>query len=793
MTVPHTLQVVELAQGVAGPALGRILAALGHSVVKCEPPGGDHLRGAGVTTSFDFTALNADKAGVVLDLASDSSVAGLHGLLDTADVLIVDLSPDELSAAGLDRASVAARWPRLSTISMTMFGLVGEWAGREGDSLIAEAFGGVATLIGDPGASPLSLGGEQAQYAAAFAGWLAVGTSLQARKATGRGGYHDVSVADVAAYMDWKHDVAHAKSGLVGSRGSLSSRRWRMVRALDGWVGVIFEPHQWTKLVELIDAPELRHPVLDDEVGRREHDGWWAVVEAWASTRRQKDIYHEAQRLGLPFGYAASVADIADSAQMRSRGFVGDRAADSPALGALFQLDGVPWRVGRAPRVGEHQQLLENAALVGLPVQDVPSPVLTVDEAAPLAGVVVLDFGTLTAGAATTRLLADYGATVIKIESIERFDRMRLWLPGGQRATLEDLVSGPGSELFDSNNAGKLSLVLDLKTPEGQAKLKGLTDAADVLVENFRVGVTERLGIDYPTLSRTNPGLVYLSLSSQGQSGPESRYCSYGSTLDLQSGLASMTGYSADHPRWTSPDLNYPDQLVSLLGAAAVTYCVEQGLSGHLDVAQSEVVSWTLGAEVARYLHEGVVAVPRGNHRHGLSPRGVFPCADAGRWIAISCRTPAHRTALAEVLALDVEDGGDAWWFRQEDEAERRVEEWSSSRTREQAVADLVAAGVPCAPVRDAGDRAVDARFTERQVYLQIGSRRVKGFPFLGDMFQPAPPRRAPRLGEHDDIVLGALTSDDPVGRLRSLAATRDAVDAVSPTRSGSRAMAHEN
>jgi len=139
---------------------------------------------------------------------------------------------------------------------------------------------------------------------------------------------------------------------------------------------------------------------------------------------------------------------------------------------------------------------------------------------APLAGVVVLDLGTITAGAATSRLLADYGATVIKVESPGRPDPFRAWTPPGSAISVSADATYV-SPVFESNNAGKLGVALDLKTDAGRRGFHALAARADVVVENFRVGVTERLGIDFGSLRELNPRLVYLSLSSQGQDGPE--------------------------------------------------------------------------------------------------------------------------------------------------------------------------------------------------------------------------------------------------------------------------------
>jgi crotonobetainyl-CoA:carnitine CoA-transferase CaiB-like acyl-CoA transferase len=281
--------------------------------------------------------------------------------------------------------------------------------------------------------------------------------------------------------------------------------------------------------------------------------------------------------------------------------------------------------------------------------------------------VTVLDLGTITAGAAVGRLLADYGATVIKVENPQQPDPFRRW------ASASGVVTGE-SPLFEANNAGKLGVALDLKHPEGREALLRLAVTADVLIENYRVGVTERLGISFSDLAEVNPRLVYLSLASQGQDGPQARYSSYGSTLDLTSGLGSVTGYPDGPPVWSSYLVNYPDQLASLAGAALVVQCLADGVAGtHIDLSQRELVSWTLADLLADQLVTGRTARRTGNRR----PHAV--------------------------------------------------------------------------PVLDARDRAAEAHFGRRRVFIDGPTgRRTRGFPFVLRNYVPPVPARAPAVGEHN-------------------------------------------
>ncbi len=157
-----------------------------------------------------------------------------------------------------------------------------------------------------------------------------------------------------------------------------------------------------------------------------------------------------------------------------------------------------------------------------------------------------------------------------------------------------------------------------------------------MIVENFRVGVTERLGIGFESLRSLNPNLVYLSLSSHGQTGPDAAHASFGSTLDLVSGLASLTGYAADDAIWSSDQVDSPDQLVSLAGAGLVAYCLQQEQRDvHLDVAQAEVLCWTLadalGDRRTNQQSEGSgTAVAR-----GTILRDTYPMSGADQWVAM--------------------------------------------------------------------------------------------------------------------------------------------------------------
>jgi len=748
---PAPLRVLELSQGLSGAVCGRLLAGLGHDVVKCEPSQGDYLRSLGAwpgePASAVFLEANAGKRGLVADGAElgEEQILELAG---RADIVIADAEPCalRLSAPALRRSH-----PGLVVVAVSTFGIDETYPDAGCDSLLAEAYGGLAFMIGEPDCPPLALGGEQAAYMAGMVALLGAMLAVRRRSLTGEGDLVDVALTDAAAYLDWKSDVLYAAGGAVPRRTGAAAGRWRLVPASDGWVGVIFQGREWPALVEMVGDPRLDDPRLTDDGYRAAHpDAWWPAVTEWAAGLPRAEIYQRAQALRLPFGQLLSLPELEGVAQYQARGFM--PAADGTATVGSPVGPGLPWHGGRAPALGEHQAGVRDLWTQPRP----PGPEFTAPPGprAPLAGIRVIDLGTITSGAGAGRILADYGAEVIKVESPDRPDSFRRWIVDTESPTRG--AEGHGiAPLFDSNNAGKLGISLDLKTPDALNEFMRLVAGAD--------GVTERLGISFDDLRAVNPRLVYLSLSSQGQRGPEAAARSYGSTLDLLSGLASLTGYDGGHPMWSSVAVNYPDQLAAVFGAAAATAVLVSGAVGvHLDISQREVVSWTLAGQIRESLTVSG-ARPADSRREARSPHDIYQCSGLDEWIAVSCRTDDQRRRLAEVVGFTAAaSAGPGGWAAVADAVELKLAAWTAARPAPECVPILRRAGVPCAPVSTARTRADDPHFARRRVYLDDGDRRLKGFPLVMSGYQPPVPPLAPRLGEHNGRLPRSAMTDPP-------------------------------
>jgi benzylsuccinate CoA-transferase BbsF subunit len=402
----------------------------------------------------------------------------------------------------------------------------------------------------------------------------------------------------------------------------------------------------------------------------------------------------------------------------------------------------------------------------------------------PLRDIRIADFTWLGAGSFTTKIFADYGANVIKVESGERLDALRKSPP------YKDGIEGVNrSGYFTDRNSSKRSLTLNLKTEEGRALGRQLIAESDVVANNFSPGVMEKFGLGYDDVRLFKPDIVYLSMSMQGQSGPEAEYLGYGLTMGALTGLQNASGYPYREP--TGTGTNYPDHIPNPTHAAfallaALRHRRRTGQGQQIDLAQVEPTICLLGASMVAYTANKDVGERCGNQHLASAPCGVYPCEGSDRWIAIVVTDNAQWLALCQVLGDDAlardprwHDAPGRWQHRQPLEGRLRL--LSREFDRDDLMHKLQAAGVSAGAVNDALDVLHhDAQLQHRAHWVrhahpEMGLTTYSAVPFRLSRTPGGPQAPAPLLGQHtDDICANVLGLDqEAIAGLRERGALR--------------------
>jgi crotonobetainyl-CoA:carnitine CoA-transferase CaiB-like acyl-CoA transferase len=383
----------------------------------------------------------------------------------------------------------------------------------------------------------------------------------------------------------------------------------------------------------------------------------------------------------------------------------------------------------------------------------------------PLAGIVVADLTRALAGPHATMLLGDLGARVIKVEQPESGDEARQWGPP---------FAGPDdgervSTYFLSCNRNKESVVCDLRTDEGRDLLEGLVRHCDVLVENFRPGVLDRLGFPCSRMQEINPGLVICSITGFGHDGPEGGRSGYDQILQGEGGLMGVTGSDPEHPVKTG--LSIADVLAGLNAAVGILAALhERAETGRGKVVRTSLLASVVGAHAyqgTRWTVAGQVPRATGNHHPSIAPYGAFRCADGLIQVAVANDGLWRR--FAPVVGLDPDDSRFAaapQRAERRDELIAEIERVLAGGTRDHWMRLLDQAGVPAGKIR-----SIDEVYEWDQTRSQ-GLVVTVRHPVLGEIEIPGPSVRfdglAPRdhgappvLGQHQAAVLSWLSQMD--------------------------------
>lgn len=397
----------------------------------------------------------------------------------------------------------------------------------------------------------------------------------------------------------------------------------------------------------------------------------------------------------------------------------------------------------------------------------------------PLSDVTVLDLSRALAGPHATMMLGDLGAHVIKVEAPGRGDDTRHWGPpflsptDGHEPTVRREADARGSEstYFLSANRNKASIVLDLKSPEDHAVLLRLVRGADVLVENFRSGVLERLGLGLPALLELNPRLIALSITGFGHDGPEGGRAGYDQIAQGEAGLMSFTGPVGEP---TKVGLPISDILAGMTGAYGVLAALhERERTGRGQVVRTSLLAATVSVHAfqgTRWTCAGEVPVPEGNHHVAIAPYGLFRCADGEVQIAAGSERLWQDFCVG--FGIDPDTGGfgtNPQRVARRADVNELVTKVFADWTADALMRRLAEIGVPAGRVR-----SLDEVYEWEQTRSQHLLAEVE-HTSLGRIVLPGPPLRffsaageettrtqhvsPPVLGEHQDSVIAWLDS----------------------------------
>ncbi len=783
------VRVIDLADRSAALA-GRLLADLGAEVILVEPPSGNRCRHLapfldklpGPDRSFDHLFFNANKRSVVLDLDEEPDRARFLDLVATAAIVIETEHPDRLEAIGLGHQVLADASPGLIQISVTPHGLDGPWRHRSATDLTSAAAGGLVWVSGEPKGTPVN-GGATPAYAMASLG----ATSAAMIALTNAAGdpdaesvHIDLSLQEAAvmAVMQTATPTNWTWFDRIPRRPGLSAA----LRCADGgYVGLLVRPDRFDRFLDWCDTVGIEHGMTSEDwqwsllTAPRQDNPVSAATLALAEVLTRDEFAAGALDADIVCLPVLDFDDLAEHEQYRVNDqFLTvhhddlDRDLGFVRSPVDAMADGVDIRP--APLLGQHQHLLDELPARPAPPEPAnrrPRSSTPQDPARALEGIRVVDFGWVLAAPIGTRLLASFGAEVIRVESSRKPDSMRQQL--GPDGKPDPDLGG----LFNTVNAGKKSLTVDLTTEEGMTLITDLIATSDLVINNFRPGAMDRMGLGFDVLRQLKDDIVLLNMPGAHRKGPWAVRSSMGNILMAASGFNMLTGFEGERPRGIGiayPDFTSPHLLVAT-ALAALRQRDHTGAGQELHLAQLAGIVGLLGADWMHYVATGRQP-PRPNNRDpNHCPHGIYPARPSSdsddEWVAIAVGSDEEWRGLCHAMGrLDLVDDDRFATHKKrkknEDAIDAEVSAWTASQDKWSSAERCQVAGVAAAPVEHLAD-TYERDPQLRDHYQIVNQPNAPGvdIPIDREMArwrgQEHHLVRAPMLGEHNEYVVREL------------------------------------
>ncbi len=755
------IKVLELAPNLGAEYTAWILAEQGARTIKVEPPGGAAHRG-----SPHFHVFNRSKRALFFDAAAPANKPRVAQLLRWADIVVTGATPAQLTTIGLDYESIRAINPRAIAVNLPPLGSRGPLADFDANDDLVAAFGGITGSQWARSSNPVALVFPAASYSAGLMAATAAAAALYVRADGGAGQAVEVSLLAGAFSLQTGGILHHeAMTRLYhGPQDPLGPIPvYRLFQASDGkyFFAACGNATFWGKFAIAIERPDL---VADE---RFENAPWgipsahWQelkdIIEPIIRTRPRAEWMRILREADVPSAPVMTRREFIDWEQTRALAMRQEIA--DPTLGATVQM-GLPFFMndtpgaigGAAPAVGDERGALEWLEEDRAPRVSVATPALAARcGKGPLDGILVLDFASYIAGSYGPMILAQLGAQVIKIESLEG-DSFRHFGFG-----------------FLGWNQGKRGLALDLTKPEGREIIHGLAARADVVVENLRPGRMKRFGYDYESLARLNPRLVYMSVNGFGNRGPEHDQPGFDPLLQARSGVMAAQGGPHAHPVYlTCAICDYGGAMVSALGCVIALRARQR--TGRGQFCETSLLQAAMAMQAGEFIfYPGRPDLEDGDpeRRGSRALSRAYLCRE-GEWLFISIDNSTQWEAIRRVLpAIPALDWNSARAEAVDSRLAAALESAFAPQSRAAVLEQLRRAGVPAVPVRHFKEMFDDAQIAANDLIAEVihpefGKVRQTGMLTKFSATEARIERAAPILGQHTDEILREYLGYDP-------------------------------
>ena len=792
-----------------GHLAGFMLAQMGAEVIAIEPPGGSTARRlapfAGDVDdperSLHHWAYNRGKKSVVLDLTIEAGQGELRRLATGADILIESFAPGTMESFGLGYEALAALNPALIGVSITAFGSDGPKADWAVSDIVIQASAGNMVITGDKDLPPLRAGGTLPQAfhnAASEAAGAALIALFERQNRSGLGQHIDVSAQQsmnqsaqsmmlatplhalsttriagganlqgIDIQLMWPCKDGHASVTLLFGAGFA-----RFTQALMDWV---HEEGFCDEATRDKDWADYAMMLLDGREPVAEYERVKQVLTDFFATKTKAELLDAAMTRRVLITPVWTTAEVVASEQLHARQYFED-VDHGPAgtvryPGAFAKFSAAPLApLPAPPTIGAHtEEVIAEPARAPYTVIEQPSASTEM----PLAGVKVLDFMWAMAGPAASRVLADYGAEIIRVESANKIDVARTLQP-----FRDDETDPENSGLWNNMNAGKQGLTLDMSRPGAIDVIWDLIDWADVVLESFSPKAMANWGIDYERMAEHRPDIIMASSCLMGQTGPLAMLAGFGTMAAAISGFFYPVGWTdraPSGPFGAYTDYTSPRWLVAAV-MGALEHRRETGQGQYIDLSQAESALHLLAPALLDTTLNDRIWERDGNRDLVFAPHGTYPTEGEDRWIVIACTDDASWGALAELMEqpdlapLDVTER-----HARHDELDQLIAAWTSDLDGAELMARLQEAGIPAHTVNNSPEFMADPQIVHRGHFVEVphakqGTTFVEATRFHLSRSPSVVRHGGPTFGEHTfDVLTETLGYDGD--RIADLAA----------------------